>query len=58
MIVALIVMITVSSPGTTPFHVTVLVPVFATAVPEVAKADVRVNCAGSTSTNSFPGLSC
>ena len=58
LIVASIVMVTVSFAGTTPFQVTVFVPIVAVAVPPLALAATSVKSAGSTSVNSFPGLSC
>lgn len=40
-----------------PFHVTVFVGMFATAVPLVARALMSVSDEGRTSVSSFPGLS-
>ena len=59
LIIASIEMVTESFAGTTPFQVTVFVPVLAVAVPPLALAPTSVKSAGgSTSVNSFPGLSC
>ena len=55
--VAVIVIVTDPAAAIVPFHVTVFVPTFGTAVPEVAVAVIRVRLAGSTSVNSSPGLS-
>ena len=57
-IVAVIVIVTESPLGIVPFHVTVLVPVFADAVPPDASAETSVNCDGNTSINSLPELFC
>lgn len=54
---AWIVMVTLPPPAMAPFHVTVFVPAFATAVPLLAVALTSVSDAGSTSVNSLPGLS-
>jgi len=52
-------MVTVTEPpaGIDPFQVTVSFGRSAKANPEVAEAPTRVSPAGSTSTNSSPGLS-
>src|SRR5258706_495970 len=42
--------------GIPPFHVTVLVPMVATAAPLDAVAETRASVAGRTSVNSLPGL--
>jgi len=57
LIVAVIVIVTEPPAGIAPFHVTVLVPTLATAVPLVAVAETSDRADGSTSVNSFPGLS-
>ena len=56
-IVALMVIVTEAPFARLPFHVTVLVPTVATAVPLVALALTRVRLAGRASVNSLPGLS-
>src|SRR5258708_6838920 len=50
-------MVTLPLPGMAPFHVTVFVPMFATAVPLVALALTSVSEDGKTSVISLPGLS-
>ena len=52
-------MVIVTEPpaGMAPFQVTVLVPVFATAVPLDAVAETSASSGGRTSVNSSPGLS-
>src|SRR5690349_9346275 len=53
---AWMVIVTVPPAGIEPFHVTVFVPTFATAVPELAVAEMSVSCDGNTSVISLPGL--
>ena len=55
--VAVIVMVTEAPAAMEPFQVTVLVPVFATAVPLEAAAATSVSWDGRVSVNSLPGLS-
>ena len=55
--VAVMVIVTVPPAGIVAFQVTVLVAVVATAVPELAEAETSERVEGSTSSNSFPGLS-
>ena len=55
-IVAVIVIVTEALVARLPFHVTVLVPTVATAVPLDAVALTSVRLAGRTSVNSSPGL--
>jgi hypothetical protein len=57
LIVAVIVTVTLPAAGIAPFHVTVLVPIVATAVPLEAFALTSVSVEGRTSVNSFPLLS-
>ena len=52
----MIVIVTEAPLARLPFHVTVLVPTVATAVPLEALALTSVRLAGSTSVNSSPGL--
>ena len=56
--VAVIVIVTEVLACTTPSQVTVLAPTVAVAVPLVAEAETNISAAGSTSVNSWPGLSC
>ena len=56
--VASMLMVTESPAGTTPFQVTVLVPVLAVAVPALELAATSVKSVESISVNSLPGLSC